>query len=1040
MSISVKKTLIKTLKITGITVVSLILLVFALPYLFPQTISNKIKQLANERINGSLAFSSTGLSFFKHFPTLTLTLYDVSLKGSAPFEKDTLVAAKELSFGIDLATVLQKKITIDKIYLTQAFINIQADSLGHVNYNVYKSTGDKAASPADTASASLGIDQILIENSRFVYNDESLPMKFVARGVNYNGKGDLSKDVFDLYTHTEMQSVDFYYNRQAYVLSKKLNADLITKINTKSLAFIFQKNDLLLNKLPVQFNGRFAFLKNGYDMDFKVNSHESALHDMITALPAEYLKYFDNTELKGTGNVKISLAGKYMAADSIMPDLAINVQLRDGYINNKKSPAPGSNIYLNFDTKLPGLDPDSLQVNLDSLYFKIGKDYFSSIIKVKGVKTPEIYAKINTEIDLEKWNKAFGVKAFDVKGRYALHLLANGRYAKEIRKIGKGKADTVITSIPKFSLQSSFANGYFKYAQLPEALKNISFNLDAACPDNDIKHASISFNDLSAYALDNYIKGYFKLNAAPGYPMDADLKAKFNLADIKQFYPIGKYGVDLTGNLLADVHTKGKYLPVKKIFPVINANLELKNGSIQTKYYPHPIQNIQVSANIVNSTGSLKGLKVDLKPVSFTFEDKPFMIKANLKNFDNLDYNVISRGTIDVGKIYQVFAVKGYNVKGTIQANLALKGKQSDAMAGRYDKLANSGTLKVKNIALTSDLFPKPFLISSGAFSFNQDKMQFDEFKATYGRSVIILNGSLTNVLAYAVKPGAILKGDFNFGSSVIIADDFMAFAGSTPVPAPKSGPSGVIMVPKTLDLNLTADVKKVKYSGTIIKDVKGNMAISNGSIILKQTGFIIADAPVTMDATYTSLSPQKATFDYHINAKEFDIKKAYKQVKMLREMATSAANAEGIVSLDYKLGGRLNSNMQPVLPSLKGGGVLSLKKVKLKGFKLFGAVGSKTDHKGIDSGDVSKVDIETTIANNIITIKRTKMRMAGFRLRFEGQVSFNNALNLNFRLGLPPLGILGIPMNITGTESKPKIHLGSSKKTDELPEEADQQ
>jgi AsmA protein len=192
------------------------------------------------------------------------------------------------------------------------------------------------------------------------------------------------------------------------------------------------------------------------------------------------------------------------------------------------------------------------------------------------------------------------------------------------------------------------------------------------------------------------------------------------------------------------------------------------------------------------------------------------------------------------------------------------------------------------------------------------------------------------------------------------------------------------------------------------------------------------------MDATYSSISPSKATFDYHINAKNFDIARAYKEIKLFHDMASAASSAEGVISLDYKLNGRLNENMQPVYPSLKGGGVLSAEKVKLKGYKLFGAVGSKTDKQGLDTGDVSKVNMETTIANNIITIKRTKMRMAGFRLRFEGQVSFDNALNLNFRLGLPPFGILGIPMHITGTESNPKIKLGAASKDDTLKEADD--
>jgi AsmA protein len=127
---------------------------------------------------------------------------------------------------------------------------------------------------------------------------------------------------------------------------------------------------------------------------------------------------------------------------------------------------------------------------------------------------------------------------------------------------------------------------------------------------------------------------------------------------------------------------------------------------------------------------------------------------------------------------------------------------------------------------------------------------------------------------------------------------------------------------------------------------------------------------------------------------------------------------------------------MKPIYPSLKGGGVLSVKKVKVKGFKLFSAVGKTTGRDSLGGkNDVSKVDIKTTIANNIITIQRTKMRMAGFRPRFEGQVSFDGKLNLQFRLGLPPLGIFGIPMTITGTQEKPIVHLGKGKKEDELKE-----
>ncbi|WP_176852009.1 AsmA family protein [Mucilaginibacter sp. OK268] len=1036
----IKKIIFKTLKISGITLVSLLLLMFLLPYLFPQTITNKIKQWAGGSINGKLNFTSTRLSFFKRFPALTLTLNDFSLGGSAPFQNDTLVAAKEVSLAIDLSSVFKSKININKIYLSQALINIQVDSSGKANYNVYKSKDSKPANAADTSSASLGIEQILVEKSRLVYDDKSVPTQISASDFNYKGSGDLSKDIFDLSSHIAAASVDFIYNGKSYVHHKKVNADLVTSINTKSLAFAFQKNDLLINKLPVKFKGRFEFLKEGYDMDFRITSDQNDLGDIFTALPAEYEKYVDDTDISGNGNIQIALTGKYIASKNIMPDLTFNMKVRDGSVVNKNTPEPVKNLFINMDAKLPGLNPDSLNLNVDSIYFNIGKDYFGSVIKVKGIKEPQIFAKINTEIDLQKWNRAFGVKAVDLKGRYSLHLLAEGKYAKGLKRTGglRPKTETVITSIPKFTLHSTFKDGYIKYANLPEALKNISFNLNAACPDHDIAHATLQVDNLNAIALNNYIKGYLKLSNTAGAMIDAGLKTKFHLADVKQFLPADS-GMDVRGDLDADLLIKGRYIPEHRIFPVMNAKLELKNGYVQTKYYPHPVQDIQVSADITNNTSSLKGLKVNIKPVSFNFEGQPFMLKADLHNFDDLNYRIASRGQLDIGKIYKVFALKGYDVKGFISTNFSLKGKQSDALAGRYNLLANSGTMKVRDITLRSELFPKPFLIKTGLFSFNQDKMKFDQFTANYGKSVIVLNGALSNVIDYAVKPNSALKGQFNLQSDLIIADDFMAFAGTPASAKPTPTKSnGVILVPANLDLDFTANVKKVKYMGLDISDAKGQMSISNGQIILKQTGFTLIGAPVIMDATYGSTTPQKAYFDYHINAKEFDIQRAYKEVKMFHDMASSAAHVQGIVSLDYKLNGKLNGDMRPIYPSIKGGGVLSVKKVKLYGFKLFSAVGKQTGHDSLAKGDVSKVDIKSTIANNIMTIERTKMRMAGFRPRFEGQVSLDGKLNLQFRLGLPPFGIFGIPMTITGTQENPKIKMGKAKKEDELKETAD--
>jgi AsmA protein len=150
--------------------------------------------------------------------------------------------------------------------------------------------------------------------------------------------------------------------------------------------------------------------------------------------------------------------------------------------------------------------------------------------------------------------------------------------------------------------------------------------------------------------------------------------------------------------------------------------------------------------------------------------------------------------------------------------------------------------------------------------------------------------------------------------------------------------------------------------------------------------------------------------------------------------MATAAGSAQGIVSLDYMLKGKLDGNMQPIYPSLEGGGVVSVKKIQMKGFKLMSAVAKNTGKDAIKNPDLSKIDIKSTVKNNVITVERFKIKTSGFRLRMEGQTNFDGAIKMKMRVGLPPLGIIGIPLQITGTQTNPKIKKGRGDK-DEVEE-----
>ena len=912
-----KSILLKIAKYLGITFAVILALLFLTPIVFEDQIKDQIKKTANEKLNAELNYSDVSVSFFHHFPSLTLTLNDLSLNGSAPYKNEKFITAKEVSFGINIASLIfSKAVKIDQIYLLNSSINVKVNPKGEANYNVYKSSA-QAENPKDSTETALKLERIEILNSKIIYDDQSTKVHFDAFGFDYLGKGDLNKAVFDLYSKAKIDKLNIVYEGEPYLMNKKINADLITKVNVNSLSFFFQQNNLKINQLLVDFKGKFDFLKDGYNMDFVIKSTNSNLHDVFTAFPPKYITWLSKTDLKGNTNLLLTLKGNYIASQKIAPDLNLDLKIDNGFVNYNKSAFPVSNLNLEVKTTLPSLNPDLLIVDAKNLSLNINKDYLKSNFYIKGMNTPDIKANFKAKIDLEKLNKALGI------------------------------------------------------------------------PDLELK-----------------------------------------------------------GILAGDMNIDGKFDQKSRIFPVTKGFIDLENGYLKTKYYPNPITNIIVKSKIENQKGTFDDLKVNLKPAQFTFEGKPVFVEANLSNFDDLNYDIKAKGELDINKIYKVFSQKGLDLDGSVKADLVLKGKQSDAEKGNYSKLNNKGTLEIRNIGITSEYLPKRFIIKEGVFKINQDKMSFNNFLAAYGQSDFKMNGYLQNVFNYATTTTGVLRGAFKVSAKYINIDEFMsttpvnsssntsAAQPGTQTPQAESVQTGVIIIPANLDLKLIANAQKVSFDKLILQNATGNLNMTKGKLSMQNTGFNLIGCNVTMNANYQAVTPQKANFDYAIKASDFDIKRAYNEIEVFRKMASAAEKAQGIVSLDYQLKGRLNNKMEPVYPSLVGGGTLSVKDIKVRGLKMFNAVSKETSSEAIKNPDVSKVDIKTTIKNNIMTVERFKFKFAGFRPRIEGTTSLDGKLNLKMRLGLPPLGIFGIPLTVTGTQDNPKIKVG--RKSDDLEETKD--
>src|SRR5258705_5322119 len=129
----------KILKITGITLLDLIVLAFLIPVLFKKQITNLVKSEINKSLNAKVDFKEVSLSFFRHFPKISISINALSVVGVDEFATDTLISTNTLDASVNLFSLVKgKNIEVYGIYLKSPRIHALVNKDGRANWDITK--------------------------------------------------------------------------------------------------------------------------------------------------------------------------------------------------------------------------------------------------------------------------------------------------------------------------------------------------------------------------------------------------------------------------------------------------------------------------------------------------------------------------------------------------------------------------------------------------------------------------------------------------------------------------------------------------------------------------------------------------------------------------------------------------------------------------------------------------------------------------------------------------------------------------------------
>jgi hypothetical protein len=614
----------------------------------------------------------------------------------------------------------------------------------------------------------------------------------------------------------------------------------------------------------------------------------------------------------------------------------------------------------------------------------------------------------------------------------SLLSLVPGIYSKDFKEIktegglafsGAAKGTYSDKQMPAFNLNLLVKDAMFQYPDLPTAIKNINIDLLVDNKDGVIDNTIVNLKNLHLDFGSNPVDAKALITKMYPTNVDATIKAALNLAELTQMFPME--GLEMKGAYSLNVTAKGVYDSLKKTIPAIDGIMTLKQGYVKSKDFPIPMDNMQFSSLIKNTSGKMSETVIDVNDFSMLMDGEKLVADLHLENLDNYTWDLKVNGGIDLEKMTKVFPVEGMTLAGKVKANIQTKGKYSDVQAEKYDRLPTSGTASLADFKYTTVDLPQVTL-SQAAMTFDPKKIDLQKLNGTIGNSDFAVTGAVLNYLGFLFGKNETLKGNVNFNSNLFDLNQFMT-DDEAPV-AEDTASFGIIPIPQNIDFVLTSNIKAAKMMDFNITNATGDIVIKDGLANLKDLKFNMLGGTFVVDGVYNTKDINHPKYDLALKIQNVSMKDAANSSSVVATYAPIAGLVNGKFSTDFKLTGELKQNMTPNMATVNGGGLITIAQAALTQSKLISGITSITKLSDTDQVTMKDVLMSATLTDGKLSVKPFDVKFGNYKTTVAGATSLDGGINYTLKMDVPA-GKLGSEFNAlvsrySGTKSDPNTNV----------------
>jgi len=990
------------LKIVGVfAVIMIALVIFLNIYFTDERLRTLILPQAQEATGTEVEIDQLSITFFRTFPRFGLDLQGLRI----PDPNGEPVASFEaILLSVELMPLFKNEINISRLTLTkpEIYYTLYADSTSNIDFLMEEDDSEES-------TLDFNIPRISISDGSVFYNDITTLTNIRMTGLDT----DLSllySDLIETNMDATLASLTVDMDSVNYINDLPISLRQTSTLDLENEHLNISEGTFSIRGLSLDLLGSVSSWSGGEPtLSLQFRSSSEDFGELLTLAPPALDEQLKNMVTSGTLQLEGSVEGVY--SENNYPRMDITIAVSDGYIQNPDLPEAIEDIHFEilFNNDLATIQNLRAKAGINSV---TGSGEIVSPLEENATFSLDLNGDMN--LNTVESFYSIGELGFDqLAGLLKFTVTATGRLNRPEEATFSGLFD--------------LTEGSLKYADVPKTIENINFRLNANQDQIRISESGFTAAD-NSFTLSGSIFNPLNENSRT---VDLQSNVRFDLATIKEFYPIDEDTLSMRGLLTANIVLRGTPDPDQIESLLQESTFNLTDGYFYHSIVSNPLENILFRAQA-------SGRRLAISEARFTTGENQLAMRGSIENYlsDNPVVDLTFDGNAMFSSISSYYSLEPWiqELTGRTVMNLNAKGPMND-----ISKIALTGALEVFDVTAAGDSIPLPVTNLFGLMNTTPNVMTLERFSMNFGASDINLQGNLRNYMSFlnenssgSTNPS--ITGSYN--SRLLNMDEMIDWEDESEDPFPIELPN--------LTAEVDAKIDRMIILGLSIVNMTGKGRLTPSKIEINDTQATLFDGTATGRMDWNVPDPLQTNIRFEGELTGLTAETFFRETGFLGEKSTIHQYMNGVFNAELNYFTQLSPSLAPDITTAVSSGSFGMDKARLSRHPIQIRIAEYLKISELESLVMDEWLADYTIENSVMTLSNFKLTSGNLGFELNGtlnmvsdQIDYNVTLLLpqRFKQGIATVisgraadalqledGRMAVPLRITGTTASPQV------------------